>query len=58
LANTDRHDVLKRLEAEETAKRLMEMRQRMDELDAKKEFRDAVIQSRKNWYRHKGKVYS
>lgn len=58
LANTDDQNVLARLEAEEAAKRLMDYRARMDEMEEKREFAQAVISSKKNYYRHNGKVYS
>lgn len=56
--NIDNNDVMGRLEAEEAARRLMEMRQRMDEQEEKADFARSVITSKKNYYRHNGKVYS
>lgn len=58
MANVDSNDVLGRLEAEEAAKRLLEYKTNLERMEERKEFRDAVLKSRKNWYRHNGKVYS
>lgn len=56
--NLSTNDVIGNLEAEEAAKRLMEMRRQMDIQAEKQEFAKAVITSKKNYYRHNGKVYS
>lgn len=58
LANTNDQDVLARLEAEDAARRLMEMKSRIEDMEEKREFAQAVISSKKNYYRHNGKVYS
>lgn len=56
--NLSETDVLGRIEAEDAARQLMEMRRKMDEHEEKQEFARAVISSKKNYYRHNGKVYS
>lgn len=56
--NIAENDVIGQLEADEAAARLLEYRTKMDEVEEKKEFMRAVLTSKKNWYRHNGKVYS
>jgi len=58
MANMDSNDILGRLEVEEAARQLVEFKTKIEQMEERKEFRDAVIKSRKNWYRHNGKVYS
>lgn len=57
-ANTDENDVIGQLEAHDTAVRLMEYHKRMEDMEEKREFMKTVITSKKNYYRHNGKVYS
>lgn len=49
-------DVLKKLEAEEAARRLMQMKQQMDEMEDAHDFMKTVVKG-KHYFRHNGKVY-
>ena len=56
MADHKNGDVLKRLEAEEAARRAMLLKQQMDEEEDRQDFVKSVIKG-KHYYRHNGKVY-
>lgn len=56
MADKKNGNVLKRLEAEEAARKLMKMKEEMAEWEDKQDFVKSLLKG-KHYYRHNGKVY-
>lgn len=52
------HNVLSELEREEAAKQALRMKEQMDAHEERMDFARSLITSKKNYYRHNGKVYT
>lgn len=55
--NNANGNVLDKLEAEEAAKRALRYKELIEEYEEKQDFAKSLIQSKKHYYRHNGKVY-
>lgn len=56
--DTSRKDVLKEMEANEAALRLVQAKAAMEEIEEKRDFVHSVIGSKKHRYKHNGQVYT
>jgi hypothetical protein len=55
--DTRRGATIDRMEAEEAALRLINMKQQLEDMEERREFAQSVLKSKKHFYRHDGKVY-
>lgn len=55
--NNANRNVLSDLEAEEAALRAINLKEQMDQYEEQQDFAKSLITSKKNYYRHNGKVY-
>lgn len=56
LNDTERHDVIARLEAEELAQQVMRNKEKMEEAEARKDFIATVVKSPLHSFKHKGRI--
>lgn len=56
LNDTERHDVLARQEAKELAATVLRNREKMEEMEARKDFIATVVGSHKHSFKHNGRV--
>lgn len=56
LNDTERHDVIARLEAEELAQQVMRNKEKMEEAEARRDFIETVVRSPLHSFKHKGRI--
>jgi len=56
LNDTERHDVIARLEAEELAQQVMRNKEKMEEAEARRDFIETVVKSPLHSFKHKGRI--
>lgn len=56
LGDTERHDVLARMEAQELAERITRNKEKMEEAEARQDFIKTVVGSHKHSFKHNGRI--
>lgn len=56
--DTHRGSVIDELEAHENAMRLVQYKQKLEDMEEKREFAHSVLKSKKHTYRHNGQIYT